>query len=589
MNVVLQDPNYQPLDSRPIDVEPRSLEHRLIAENVALRQELARRDQERLILEEQVVAEWALMARLSDSSRGSASSNLQPLLSEVLCAIVSLQEADFGSVQLYNPLTLALDLLVTQGISRECLEALIDGPAGSLTRAPSALEARLIIEDLTSDAGRLGNAAAPAASFRALQSTPLLSRSGARLGVISTYFARPHRPSPRELRLTDVYARLAAEMIDRERTEAALRRSEFHLAEGQRISQTGSWVWNLTNGQVFWSHENFRIFGFDARATRPSYDLFWAAIHPEDRLAKERFEQAVSSARDFEEQFRLCRADGKLCHIHTSAHPVFNERGELTEYVGTVVDITSRKLAEEALRRAEHELARVSRVTTMGELTASIAHEVNQPLAAAVTSANACVRWLAATPPNLEEAAAAARCIASNAQRASDVIGRIRSLLTRGELENAEVCVAALIVDVASLIKEEARARGITLNCSEPVGAPAVLGDRVQLQQVILNLAMNAIEAMCAVDGRQRVLDIGAERHAGDQVCIKVRDSGPGLDPQHRDRIFDAFYTTKPGGMGMGLAISRSIIEAHGGRLWAVPNPDGGETFQFTLPGLFGR
>jgi PAS domain S-box-containing protein len=585
MNVVPQNAKQEPLDMRlgGIDSPAFALAAQLLAENAALRQELARREQERLILEEQVATEGARVVRLN-SSRLSASTTLQPLLSEVLCATISLQEADFGSVQLYNPVTVGLDLLVTQGGTPEYLERLASGAAGP----PPGLSERLIIEDVEVDPGWSARARVAPVSFRALQWTPLLSRSGARLGVIATYFSRPHRPSDRELRLTGLYARLAAEMIERERSEAALRRSEFHLAEGQRMSQTGSWVWNLTSAEVFWSHENFRIFGVDARTTRPSYDLFWAAIHPEDRLVKERFEQAVLAGRDFEEQFRLCRADGTLCHIHTLARPVFNDRGELTEYVGTVVDITSRKLGEEALRRAEHELARVSRVTTMGELTASIAHEVNQPLAAVVTSANACVRWLAATPPNVQEADALARCIARDAQRASDVIQRIRALLTRGEIQKAALSVADLVSGVLSLLNEEARARGVSVICSEPIDVPLVLGDRVQLQQVILNLAINGIEAMCGASDQPRVLDIGAERHAQNEVCIKVRDFGPGLGPEQRERIFDAFYTTKPEGMGMGLAISRSIIDAHGGRLWAAPHPGGGETLQFTLPAVLG-
>jgi PAS domain S-box-containing protein len=545
-----------------------------------------RAEAELLALKDELAAELTAMTRLHEfSTRLLASTDLQPLLTEVLSATMSLQNADFGSVQLYNPVTRALDMLVQRGFRQECLEYFKNPCPDAPSSRSLGLGMRVVIEDVEQDLHLATyQAFAAAAGFRAEQSTPLFSRSGARLGVISTYFRRPHQPSERDLRLTDLYARQASEMIERERTEAALRRSEFYLAKGQKISQTGSWVWNLNSGEVFWSHENFRILGLDPRTTRPSYELFWGAIHPEDWLVRQRFEKAVLSGRDFEEQFRLFRADGTLRYIHSVAHPVFNDAGELTEYIGTVVDTTARKLAEEALRRAEHELAHVSRVMTMGELTASIAHEVNQPLAAVVTSANACVRWLAAAPANVHEADAAARRIARDAQRASDVIGRIRALLTRHEPEKIEVCVADIIREVVSLVQGEARARGVMINCPPPSDLPAVLGDRVQLQQVILNLAMNGIEAMRSITSRARVLDILAERHAQNQVCIKVSDTGPGLEPQHRDRIFDAFYTTKAQGMGMGLAICRSIVDAHGGRLWAVPNPGDGETFQFTLP-----
>ncbi len=220
----------------------------------------------------------------------------------------------------------------------------------------------------------------------------------------------------------------------------------------------------------------------------------------------------------------------------------------------------------------------------MGELTASIAHEVNQPLAAVVVNANACVRWLRAEPPNVGEAEAAAHRIARDARRAVDVVSRIRALVTRSEPEKSELRITEVIREVVRLVHAEARTHQVTVVVPYPEELPAVLGDRVQLQQAILNLTLNAIEAMRTVTHRARILDIGVERYGVGYLCVKVRDCGLGLEPQHRDRIFDAFYTTKPHGMGMGLAISRSIIDAHDGRLWATANDDGGETFQFTLP-----
>jgi C4-dicarboxylate-specific signal transduction histidine kinase len=220
----------------------------------------------------------------------------------------------------------------------------------------------------------------------------------------------------------------------------------------------------------------------------------------------------------------------------------------------------------------------------VGELTASIAHEVNQPLAAVIVNANACVRWLRAEPPNVGEAEAAAHRIARDARRAADVVSRIRALVTRSEPEKNELQIAEVIREVVRLVDAEARAHQVTLVVAHSQDLPAVLGDRIQLQQVLLNLTLNAIESMQTVTDRARILDLGVEPYGVGYLCVKVRDCGPGLAPEQRDRIFDAFYTTKPRGMGMGLAISRSIVDAHGGRLWATANADGGETFQFTLP-----
>jgi C4-dicarboxylate-specific signal transduction histidine kinase len=247
-------------------------------------------------------------------------------------------------------------------------------------------------------------------------------------------------------------------------------------------------------------------------------------------------------------------------------------------------DITEGKRAAEALTKAQNELARVARVSTLGELAASIAHEVNQPLAAIVVNGRACLNWLQAQPPNEEEAEAAMQRIIRDANRASEVIARIRGFLKRGELQPARVDVAELIAEVIELVQAEARGQGVSLHRTSACDLPAVMADRVQLQQVILNLVMNALEAMSSNGEAPRVLEVGALRDGSDAVLVEVRDSGVGIDPADRDRIFDAFHTTKPEGMGMGLAISRSIVEAHGGRLWVTPNAERGETFRFTLP-----
>jgi C4-dicarboxylate-specific signal transduction histidine kinase len=247
------------------------------------------------------------------------------------------------------------------------------------------------------------------------------------------------------------------------------------------------------------------------------------------------------------------------------------------------MDISERKRAEEDLNKAREDLARVNRILTVGELTASIAHELNQPLAAVMINANACERWLAADPPNILEANRALRHITRDASRASEVISRIRALLMKSATHRVELRIDEVIRDVASLVQGQIAAHDVTLRIEIEPELPPLLADRVQLQQLILNLVLNALEAMSAVPG-ERVLTLQAARRRPGMVLVSVRDTGTGLDPQHLEKLFDPFFTTKADGMGMGLAISRSIVEAHDGRLWAAHNDGPGATFEFTLP-----
>src|SRR5712692_2207837 len=249
-----------------------------------------------------------------------------------------------------------------------------------------------------------------------------------------------------------------------------------------------------------------------------------------------------------------------------------------------VAEIAQREQAEEDLRHAQAELAHVIRVATVGETTASIAHEVNQPLSAVVINGGACLRWLARDPPNLDEAREAARCIVRNGKRAGDVIARIRALATKTATPKQRMNMNEAIQEVVALARSELRRNNVTLRMELEDDLSPVLGDRVQLQQVVLNLVMNGVEAMSTVGERPRELVIRTQKDEADQVRVAVQDSGMGLDPQSRERIFDAFYTTKDEGMGVGLSISRSIVQNHGGRLWAVANDGPGTTFQFTVP-----
>jgi PAS domain S-box-containing protein len=391
--------------------------------------------------------------------------------------------------------------------------------------------------------------------------------------------------------LTNIWERehvedaLREQLTERRRAEEELRRSEAYLADGQRISHTGSWGWNVATGELFWSQEHFRIFGFDPETAKPSYPMFLERIHPKDRpLVEQTIDRAVRERSDLEMDYRIVLTDGSTKYLQSLGHPVIRESGDLVEFVGTVVDVTERKRAEEALREAQAELAHVTRVTILGELAASIAHEINQPLAAVITNGSACLRWLAGATPNLDEAREAVGRIIRDGKRASDVIGRIRALVKKSGTEQVRLDINEVIQEVVGLIQTEIPKNGVVLRMELAPDLPRVLGDRVQLQQVILNLVMNGIEAMSAVTDRSRDLLLRSRQYESDKVLIAVQDSGIGLQLESLDHLFEAFFTTKPKGMGMGLAISRSIMEAHGGRLWAVPNDGPGVTFEFALP-----
>jgi PAS domain S-box-containing protein len=376
---------------------------------------------------------------------------------------------------------------------------------------------------------------------------------------------------------------LREQLTERRRAEEELRRSEAYLAEGQRISHTGSWGWNVATGELFWSREHFRICGFDPETAKPSYPMFLERIHPKDRLFVEQtVDRAVRERSDLKMDYRIVLTDGSTKYLQSLGHPVSRECGDLVEFVGTVMDVTERKRAEEALREAQAELAHVTRVTTLGELTSSIAHEVNQPLAAVVNNASACLRWLAAH--KLEEARQSAALIIADGHRAGEIISRIRALARKAPPRRDWVNINETILEVIALARSEVHRNRVSTQTQLSSDLPLILGDRIQLQQVILNLIINAIEAMSEISEGPRELQVVSRKDESQGVLVTVRDSGPGLDPESLDHLFTAFYTTKPQGMGMGLAISRSIIEAHGGRLWAVPNDGPGATFQFTLP-----
>ena len=394
------------------------------------------------------------------------------------------------------------------------------------------------------------------------------------------------------------------DLSELKRAEEALRRSEAYLAEAQKLSSTGSFGWNLSNGKIYWSHETFRIFGYDS-LTEPTLERIVDRTHPEDRAPVQALiDRVLQHRKDFDFEHRLLMPDGVVKHLRVVGRLSKEDESGNFEFVGAVTDITERKRADEALQKAHAELAHVSRVMTVGQLSASIAHEMNQPLSAIVTNANAGIRWLAGNSPDLEEANQAIRRIIRDGQRASAVVGRMHALFKKAPTTKEQLDINEVIQEVLSLSQGEIKSNRISLQTRLANDLPLVMGDRIQFQQVILNLVLNAVQAMSGISEGPREMQVSSEKvsakHSGykpenqDQssldnvdwshVLITVRDSGPGLDTELVNRLFEAFYTTKPQGLGIGLTISRSIIEAHGGKLWAKANTPPGAIFQFTLP-----
>jgi len=373
------------------------------------------------------------------------------------------------------------------------------------------------------------------------------------------------------------------DITERKLTEDALRQSQLYLAEAQKIARTGYFRWGITTGEIFWSDEVYRIYGYEPDE-KPAIELAMQRTHPEDLArTQQHLENLMQEERDWEYEYRLLMPNGAVKYIRAVNRTSRDAFGNL-EMVGSVIDVTAARRAEEELHQAQAQLMHVARVTTLGELTASIAHEVNQPLAGVVSSGNACVNWLASQPPNIEKAMQSVDRIVRDAKRASEVVGRVRDLAKKAPLQKIRLNINQTIQETIVLARREIEQNRVSLRTHLSSDLPLVWADRIQLQQVILNLIINAIEAMNALSDEPRDLHVSTKRDDSNDVVLTVRDSGAGLDPRELENIFEAFYTTKRGGLGMGLAVSRSIIEGHGGRLWATPNEPRGAAFHLTLP-----
>ena len=376
---------------------------------------------------------------------------------------------------------------------------------------------------------------------------------------------------------------LQTESREREQAEKRLRRSDAYLEQAQQLSHTGSFGWDVSSGDIYWSPETFRIFEFES-VEKVTVDLILQRTHPEDRIAVQQLiERIIQQPSSFYLDHRLLMPDGSVKYLRVVGRPSENESGRL-EFAGAVTDVSERKLAEqerERSRQLEAELAHINRVTTMGELTASLAHEIKQPIAATVMNAQTCLRWLKHEDPDRCEISNAATRIVEDGKRAGEIIERIRSLYKKSPPKRELVDVNEVIDEIVALLRGEAHRCAVSIRTDLAGDVPRITADRVQVQQVLMNIMLNGIEAMKEMGG---VLTVTSQLDPGDQVMISISDTGVGLPAEKADQIFDAFFTTKPQGSGMGLAISRSIVASHGGSLWATANVDRGATFRFTLP-----
>ena len=381
------------------------------------------------------------------------------------------------------------------------------------------------------------------------------------------------------------------DLTERKKAEERLRLSEGRLAEAQRLSHTGVAAYNETT-ILYGSEETYHIWGFDPAQGIPSREAVNQRIHPGDRdRVLGEVQRAVSERRDYSIGYRIALPDGTIKHLESIGRPRFSASGELVEIVVTHLDVTERKLAEEErerLRQLESDLAHMNRVSMMGELAASLAHEITQPIATARNNARAALNFLDKQPADLGEVREALGCVVGDADRAGVIVDRMRDHIKKAPPRKHRFDLNQAINEVIVLARSAIAENGVSVQTRLSEGLTPVEGDRVQLQQVILNLVLNAAEAMSTVDREARQLLIITEEGGANGVLVAVRDSGPGIDPEHIERVFDAFYTTKPSGVGMGLSICRSIIEAHSGRLWADANEPGGAAFQFTLPSAEG-
>ena len=382
----------------------------------------------------------------------------------------------------------------------------------------------------------------------------------------------------------DLYAELRRENAERKRAEQELRRSEAFLAAGQKIGKMGSWTWVVSDDMAHWSLEALRILGLEETRQGVPFAALADLVHPGDRTRFDaRLDEAVQQRKPFAIEHRIQLGDGAIKHVHTSGQP-FSSSTNALEFIGTISDVTERASAEEALRSSQRDLERMARLTTMGELVVSIAHEVNQPLGAIAANGDAGLRWLNRDPPNLDRVRTSMDAIVQNGLRASEIVARVRDLARKADPARTPVNINKLIREALRLVDRELREHRITLRLRLDDSVPSLLCDPIQMQQVTINLVMNACESMSTTSKRERVVEITNSYTEKREVVVVISDTGPGIDPQVAGRLFESFFSTKKNGLGVGLSICRSIVEAHGGHISAHTNNSGGATFRFNIP-----
>ena len=556
----------------------------------------------------QIVKWFGVLTDIEDRKRGEALLAGQMRLLEMIATGVALNEilntlcliieeqrsGTLASVLLLNPDGVHLNSAAGPSLAAawaQQMERLPIGPCAGSCGTAAYRGSPVIVSDIATDAlweAPEHRASALEHGLRASWSSPVLSWKGKVLGTFCMYYREPRTPNSEDLRLIEFGTQVVRIAIERDRAEQALRQSEAYLAEAQRLTHTGSWAWSPVAAQGhYWSEEMFRIFGFDPQQGLPTHEKFWRRVHPEDRnKVDEHIQRAVSHKVDYVVVHRIVLPDGTLKHVQSIGHPLHGATGDVVEYVGTAIDVTERKRAEEereTLRQLEADLARINRVSMMGELAASLAHDIKQPIAAAVMNANACARWQNRDVPDMTEARAAASRMVADVTRAAEIIDRVRSIYRRGPPQREPVDLNAIVREMTGLLRDTANRNSVSIRTELDAGLPITSADRVQLQQVLMNLTLNGIEAMKDSGGE---LTVASKRNEDDLLLISVSDSGSGFPIEESERLFAAFFTTKPQGMGIGLSICRSIIDAHGGRLWASPSLPNGAVFQFTLPAV---
>lgn len=554
-------------------------------------QELFYEESRKLAIAEAQTAMHAWAAELNELARLHAFSTClldspdeQTVLELMLDSIIELQQANFGNVQLTDPASGGLVIAAQRNFQPPFLErfALVRHDDQSACARAVRAGLRVIIEDVSTDEQfEIHRPVAAEAGFRALQSTPLLGHRGHLLGIVSTHFRNPHRPSHTQLRLTDLYVRYATQAIERKRAEE----ERGKLAAIVQDSSDFIGIASLDGQPIFVNEAGRRMVGL--RSDEPLPGDLAAYIVQEDReRLRAQIMPAVEEAGFWDGEISLYRFDTGaeipvLQHIFYIREPGDGRRVALATVCR---DITERKRAQRAASQAQQELARATRILGMGELTASIAHELNQPLTAIIANGSACHRWIEREVPNLDEARASMHKIICDANRASEIIGRIRGLALKATPTREPRDINTIIHAVLAIMADELTRDHILLRLNLTDRMPRVFADHIEMQQVVLNLIMNSIDALRPVFGRARELLIISSTHEPAMIEVSVSDNGVGVAPQDLPRLLEPLFTTKPQGIGVGLAISRRIIESHGGSLRAMPNTGHGLTLSFTLP-----